>query len=75
MSRVSLCRRSHSGCVLHEQKLYMLTHTSIDSMCTGILHRQHNGGNKNKMELHPPFRKEKKKKGHKRKMNYDPCRN
>lgn len=33
------------------------------------------GRNKNKMELHPTFQKGKKKKRHKRKMNYDPCRN
>lgn len=41
----------------------MWTHVSTDSMCTGILHRQHNAGNKSKMELHSPFRE--KKKAHK----------
>lgn len=61
MSRVSLCRRSHYSCVvLHERNstyehTRLLTVRVLEYFTDNMM-----GGIKNKMELHPPFRKKKR---------------
>lgn len=65
MSEVSLCRRSHYGCALHEWKFYNVNTRLYWQYVHWNTSQTTQWGNKSTMELHSPFREKKAQKGKK----------